>query len=394
MKVFPTVRWLTLLLSFSLLAGCSTISGWFEFDDDEDPYQPAELLDFEPSIKIKKQWSRGVGDGQGKGFYQLRPVLDGNTLYAASADGDVVALNADNGKELWDQEFDQGLSGGVGLYNNTLLLGTPDAEVIALDTADGSERWRATLHGEVMAPPQSDGRVVAVQTYDGKLHGLDFNTGEVLWSYDSNMPALTVRGTSTPIVLNGMIFAGFSNGRVMGLEASTGAVRWEVRVALPEGRSEIERIVDVDGTMQLVGTLLFAVSYQGNLVGIDVTSGRKVWQQEASSTAGVSQGFGNIYIAEENGTVSAYQRSDQGLRWAYSDLAYRKLSRPTPVSSYVAVGDFEGYVHFISQVDGELVGRVKVDGDGVRSDMIGDGNRLYVYGDGGKLVALEVSAQD
>jgi outer membrane protein assembly factor BamB len=171
-------------------------------------------------------------------------------------------------------------------------------------------------------------------------------------------------------------------------------VLWEVRAAISQGRSEIERIVDIDGTMDVAGNELFAASYQGNVVAIDLRSGRKVWQQEASSFSGVSQGFNNIYVADEDGTLTAFMRNGQGVRWTQGALAYRKLSRPTPVSSYVAVGDFEGYVHILSQVDGDFVGRVRADGDGIRADMLSDGNTLYVFGNSGDLIAYEVISKD
>ena len=253
--------------------------------------------------------------------------------------------------------------------------------------------WSTELRGEVLAPPQANGKVVVAQTYDGKLQGLDFHTGEILWTYDSNVPVLTIRGTSVPILSNGVVYAGFANGRVLAFDAQTGAIGWEVRVAISQGRSEIERIVDVDGTMQLAGNELYAASYQGRVVAIEAASGRKLWQQDVSSFSGVSQGFGNIYVADEDGTLTAYLRNGQGVRWTQAALGYRQLSRPTPVSSYVAVGDYEGYVHLLSQVDGEFAGRVKVDGDGVRADMLSDGNTLYVFGNSGKLAVYEITAK-
>jgi len=384
------------LLAFVLVisvSGCSTIKGWFD-SDEEDPRQPAELQDINETVKIRKKWSMSVGDGQGGGYYRLQPVLSNGRLYAASAKGHVVAVDSGSGKTLWRKKLKQSISGGVGVYENSLFLGTNDGAVLHLDARDGSLLWSRLLTGEVLSAPQSNGRIVAVQSYDGKLHGLDYNQGDILWTYDSNMPVLTLRGTGTPIMNGALVLAGFANGRVGAFDTQTGALSWEARVAISQGRSEIERIVDIDGSMELAGTTLYAASYQGNLVAIDINSGRKIWQEEASSWSGVSQGFGNAYIAEEDGTVRAFLRSGQGLRWQQDELAWRKLSRPTPVSSYVAVGDLEGYVHLLSQVDGSLVGRVKVDGDGIRGDMVADGNRLYVFGNGGKLVAFEVTAKN
>ena len=385
-------RLLALLLVVSLSA-CSTVKGWFD-SDDEDPTAPVELVDIETSIKIKKLWSTGIGKGQGKGLYSIQPVLQGEKIYAASANGEVYSIDRRTGKKHWDVELETSLSGGVGVYESSLFVGGSDGSVMRLSADNGELLWSTRVTGEVLAPPQADGRVVVAQTYDGKLHGLDYASGEKLWAYDSNVPVLTVRGTSTPILRNNVVYAGFANGRVLAFNADSGDLKWEVRVAISQGRSEIERIVDVDGTMELIGNELYAASFQGRVVAIDVASGRKIWQNNVSSFSGVSQGFGNVYVADEDGTLYAFLRNGQGERWSQPSLGFRELSRPTPVSSYVAVGDLEGIVHFISQVDGEFVGRIKVDGDGVRADMIADGNLLYVYGNGGKLMALEISAKE
>jgi outer membrane protein assembly factor BamB len=374
------------------LSACSTISGWFG-DDDEDPNQPLELQSIQTTVKIKKLWSTGVGDGQGDGFYRFQPAIEGDRIYAASAEGEVRALERSRGKSLWKADMDTPLSGGVGVYGDSVFVGSSDGFVIRLDANSGEKIWQTRLTGEILAPPQGNGRVVVAQTYDGKLQGLDYDSGEKLWTYDSNVPVLTIRGTNTPILRDNTVYAGFANGRVVAFDVQTGAVRWEVRVAISQGRSEIERIVDVDGGMAIVGNELYAASYQGRVVGIDINNGRKLWQRDASSFSGVAQGFGNVYVADEDGTLTAYLRNGQGIRWTQGALGYRKLSRPTTVSSYVAVADFEGVVHIISQVDGEFAGRVKADGDGVRADMLSDGNVLYVFGNSGKLVAYEITAK-
>ena len=376
------------------LGACSTISGWFDMDDDDDPKQPAELVDFEETVKIKKMWSQGVGDGQGVGFYRIQPVIEGDVIYAAAADGDLEAFDKMTGKSLWDVELEVPISGGVGVYEDALLLGSSDGYVMKVDANSGEVLWTSALSGEVMSVPQSNGQVVLAHTLDGKLQGLDFTTGEIVWTYDSNVPVLTLRGSCTPLVNGDYAYVGFANGRVLAFDIATGGITWEVRVAIPQGRSEIERVVDIDGTMALAGNELFAASYQGRVVGIDVSAGRKIWQNNVSSFSGVSQGFGNVYVADADGTVFAYQRNGQGERWQQPALAFRGLSRPTPVSSYLAVGDAEGYVHFLSQVDGEFAGRVKADGDGVRADMLAEDNRLYVYGNSGDLIAYKVKTKE
>lgn len=382
-----------LLLSLSLSA-CSTVKGWFSMDDDEDPRRPAELVDFEPTATLERLWSVGVGKGQGKGLLRLQPVIAGDLIYAASSDGRVVAVERNSGRTRWEKRLEKSLSGGVGHHGNSLFVGTADGELLRLSAEDGDIVWSTPVSGEVLAPPQGDGSVVAVQTYDGKLHAYDHESAKRLWTYDSNVPVLTLRGTGTPILSDGRVFAGFASGRVVAFDAVSGSIEWETRVAIPQGRSEIERIVDIDGTMVLVGGELYAASYQGRIAAIEARSGSRIWQRDVSSFSGVSQGFGNVYVADDNGSVMAFLRNGQGLRWEQDALAYRELSRPTPVSSYLAVADFEGYLHLLSQVDGSFAAREKVDGDGARADMASDGRILYVYGNSGKLIAYEISARD
>ena len=385
-------RYLLLFTMMFSIAGCSTISGWFDSDDD-DPMAPMALSDITETVKIKKLWSVGVGDGQGDGFYRLQPAIGGEVIYAASADGEIVAVDRKRGKTLWEVDLDISLSGGVGVYNDVLLLGSSEGLVLKLDANTGEQLWTTMLTGEILSPPQANGKVVVAQTYNGKLQGLDFATGQLLWTYNSTVPVLTLRGTSVPIMENNRVYAGFASGRVLAFDAQTGSIVWDGRVAIPQGRSEIERIVDVDGTMELAGNELYAVSYQGSVVAIDVESGRKIWQQKASSFSGVSLGFGNVYAADEDGTLNAFMRNGEGVRWSQGALGYRQLSRPTPVGSYVTVGDFEGYLHVLSQVDGDFVGRVRVDSDGVRADMLSEDGILYVFANDGELVAYEITAK-
>ena len=385
-------RYLLLFTMMFSIAGCSTISGWFDSDDD-DPMAPMALSDITETVKIKELWSVGVGDGQGDGFYRLQPAISGEVIYAASADGEVVAVDRKRGKTLWEVDLDISLSGGVGVYNDVLLLGSSEGLVLKLDANTGEQLWTTMLTGEILSPPQANGKVVVAQTYNGKLQGLDFATGQLLWTYNSKVPVLTLRGTSVPIIENNRVYAGFASGRVLAFDAQTGSIVWDGRVAIPQGRSEIERIVDVDGTMELAGNELYAVSYQGSVVAIDVESGRKIWQQKASSFSGVSLGFGNVYAADEDGTLNAFMRNGEGVRWSQGALGYRQLSRPTPIGSYVTVADFEGYLHVLSQVDGDFVGRVRVDSDGVRADMLSEDGILYVFANDGELVAYEITAK-
>jgi len=390
------MRWLArclLLTSFTVLVGCSTVKGWFS-DDDFDPREPVELQKITEQVKLKSRWSRGVGDGQGEGLYKINPILAGDSIYVASAEGRVASVDPESGRLRWKTDLDLALSGGVGHYGDSILVGASEGLVMRLSADSGAEIWRATVSGEVLSAPQGDGRYVIAQTYDGKLMGFDYETGETRWTYTSDVPVLTLRGTGTPMILGDNAIAGFADGKVVAVNLRSGNVAWEARVAIPQGRSEIERIVDIDGSMALQGSELYVASYQGRLAAIDTRSGRRLWQRNVSSVSGVGVGFGNVYVADDDGTVSAFLRNGQGVRWQNIELGFRELSRPTPVNSYVAVVDFEGYLHLLSQVDGEIVGRTKVDSSGARADMIARGNRLFIYANDGALKAYDVEARN
>ncbi|MEX1033415.1 MAG: outer membrane protein assembly factor BamB [Cellvibrionaceae bacterium] len=357
--------------------------------------EPMELQDFERQAQLQRLWSTGVGSGQDVRYTLLTPALVDEVIFATDVKGRVTALDRSNGKRIWETKLDEPVSGGVGVGSGTLLLGTYNAEVIALNTEDGSERWRTRVSSEVLSPPQTNGRFVIVQTFDGRMIGLDHATGEQRWSYESVLPLLTLRGTSTPLVVGSTAYAGFANGKAVALEADSGLLIWEQRIAIPQGRSELERMVDVDATPLLVGNILFVVSYQGELMALSRATGRPLWSQSASSVNDLSAGGGNVYMTATDSSIKAYVTNSGQLAWENKQLLRRKLSAPIAIGRYVAVADEEGgYLHLLSQADGTMVARRRIDRSGVRSPMRAVDDVLYVYGNGGKMVALRVGPLD
>lgn len=386
-------RLLTTSALMLLISGCSTFQEWFG-SEGEDATAPVQLERIDSKVSLKKRWSSKIGDGQGDGFYKITPTLIDGVIYVASSDGEVAAINAANGARLWRVELERPLSGGVGHHNRSLYLGGADGSVLQLSAEDGAVEWEAAVSGEVLAAPVVSDDWVIVQTYDGKLLGFRSGAEEPSWTFTSDVPVLTLRGTSAPILVGGNAIAGFGDGKVVAVDVDSGNISWEARIGVPQGSSEIDRIVDVDGAMTQQGIELFVASYQGRVAALDSRTGRKLWQQNVSSVTGTNVGFGNVYVADVDGTLSAFLRTGQGVRWQNIELGYRELSRPTPVSSYVATVDFEGYLHLLSQVDGQIVGRSKIGGDAARADMIADSGRLIIYADNGQLLAYELEAQD
>ncbi|MDY6981759.1 MAG: outer membrane protein assembly factor BamB [Pseudomonadota bacterium] len=383
----------TLLAATLLLGSCSlfsAIGGVFKDDEDEDR-EPMKLAEIDEEVQLRRQWSVNVGDGQGDKFNRLQPVLAGGRIYAASNDGRVYAVDAETGRTVWRQRIDDLITGGVGFGNNIVLVGTENSGVVAFAADSGEILWEATVSSEVLSAPVTNGRVVVVQSVDDNITGLNANNGQQLWIYESTVPELSVRGTSGPRIVDNFVLAAFANGAVVSVAVDNGTLRWEQRIAVPTGRSELDRLVDIDGELAINDAgLLLVPTYQGYLTALDVVTGQPRWRVEESSNVGAGFGFGNIYAVNVDGYVRAYRTNQETPMWENADLLRRSLTSPLGFSNYVAVGDFEGYLHLLSQVDGRLVGRVKVDGDGIRARALNAGNTLYVYGNSGTLAAYRV----
>jgi len=375
-------KYAALLACAVLAAGCSS--------DSKKELPPAELPDFTAEVELKTEWSRSIGDGQGETWNVLVPAVDGERIFAADVNGVVKAMDRLTGKVLWSQDLDRPVSGAVGAGYGLVLLGTLRGEVIALDAGTGDEKWRARVTSEVLAPPATNGDVVVVQTQDDRLIALEASDGSQRWVYDNTPAVLTLRGTSSPLLTSRLAIAGLSTGKVIAVDTQRGLPVWEQRVAIPQGRSELDRIVDIDGGLLLSGNTVYVVTYQGRVAGLDLDSGRILWQREASSYAGVAEGFGNVYVSAASGAIESIdERSASGLG-GNDALARRQLSAPEVFSSYVAFGDLEGYLHLVSQVDGRFVARKRIDSAGLRARPVVVGDWLYAYGNGGKLVALTI----
>jgi outer membrane protein assembly factor BamB len=380
------------LAGLLLLGSCSVFDPVLGiFSDDDDVEQPAELVDVDNTVQLRRVWSTSIGSGQGDKFNRLKPAMANGRIFAASNNGRVEALSVENGNRLWRARLDYTITGGVTAANGMVLMGTENSQVIALSAEDGSILWVSEVTSEVLSAPVTNGRVVVALSVDGNLSGLDATTGAPLWLYENNVPDLSLRGDSSPLIQGNFVIAALANGSVISVALDNGTLRWEERVAIPTGRSEIDRMVDIDGDLVVnEAGLLLVPTYQGYLAAIDPTTGQTRWRVEESSPVSASFGFGNVYVVGNRDTVKAYRVNQQNTVWTNDQLSLRRLSSPLGFNNYVAVGDFEGYVHLLAQSDGRYVTRAKVDGDGINARMLSQGNMLFVYGNSGNLVALRV----
>ncbi len=377
-------RYAGVVVLATILTGCGLWSS------DAEEIKPAPLVSFDAEKKVDVMWSFSVGSGYGSQFNQLRPAIDGDKIFATDKDGTVVGLDKATGKKAWQVELNMPVVGGVGAGFGKVAVAGEEGEVVVLSTDDGSELWRANVRSEVTAAAQFNRDLAVFQLINGKVIAFDADTGRRIWTYDSQVPRLTLRGTSSPIVASDVTFAGFASGKLVAINNEQGAVLWESRVALPRGRSELERMIDIDGRPLLVDNMLYVVSYQGRLVAINPFRAQVVWAQDASSYHSLAAGFGNVYVSEENDAVQAFDRGSSASVWRQTKLENREISAPVTLGTTVAVADFEGYIHFMSQTDGRFVARYKLDSSGVYGDMISEDDVLYVLSNDGRLAALSL----
>lgn len=359
----------------------------FSSKDTVEP--PAELESFDARISVETLWSDDIGVGSEEKRLRLVPSVSGGRVFAADADGVVTARDANTGKALWTQKTKLPVAAGPGTGSGRVLVGTIDGTVLALDAEDGKELWRSELNSEILAVPAIGYGTVVVRGIDGSMAGLDAIDGHRKWGYATSVPVLTLRGASSPLIDGGAAIAGFSNGKLVSVDLLDGRVKWEMNVATPKGRSELERMVDIDGDPVLAGGVVYVVTYQGNLAAVSSATGVALWQRAFSSYAGLGADDGqHLYVTDDSDHVWAIEAQTGAALWKQEKLHGRQLTAPAVVGDFVVVGDFEGYLHWLSREDGSFVGRNRVDRDGLSAQPVVVDGVVFAYGNGGDLAAL------
>lgn len=406
-----SIRFASVLAVSLLLGGCSWFS-WLPWvgggDEDKEPDEPAELVKFDPEVELNRVWKGRIGEGLGKKYLRLMPGLVADRILTADGYGYIESRDRFSGKRVWGTQVDEikkgffgrlnfvdrsdqsFIGGGVGIGEGLALLGTTEGEVIALDVASGVERWRANLQSEVLSTPTAEDDRVFAQTIDGRIVAMDAETGETQWTYDNQVPILTLRGTSSPIVQGDIVYAGFANGKIMAFRVNTGEPIWEHRIILPEGRSELQRMVDADSRPIITPNQIFVAAYHGRVKSLSRRDGAPRWEQDISTYLDLARGYSQIYVIDEDDIISAIDENTGEVVWTQDAFRLRDLSAPLAYSNYLVVGDNDGYVHVIAQTDGRLLGRRKVDRKGVRSNMVVADSTLFVLGNSGSLQALDI----
>ncbi|MFO7530608.1 MAG: outer membrane protein assembly factor BamB [Marinobacter sp.] len=374
-----------------LLAGVFALVGLSGCGTTDTFEQPAPVPEIDPAVKFKQVWSMSVGDGHDGDFLYLAPLNAGDTLYAASADGELVAVGAETGEVFWERELEDRIFAGIGGDANHLYLVTREADLLALSPDGGEEQWRVPLPTEVLAAPQSNGTIVVTQTTDGRVLAFDASDGTRLWQYEGQVPVLSMRAAAAPLVGGDIVIASFANGKLIALSGDSGRPLWQYEVGLPQGRTELERLVDIGGQPLVLDSALMVVGYQGKLALLDIRTGQEIWSKKASSLYAPMIGNGSIYLVSANGDIVALRGSDRRELWVQDRLSWRQLTQPMVSGDYLVVGDYEGYLHAISQEDGSLQGQLEFDDEGIRvpAQRLSNGS-LVVFGNSGRLMNFEL----
>jgi outer membrane protein assembly factor BamB len=373
-----------------LLSGCANIP-WV--GGERDPNPPAEL-DKKMTQRATPRviWKTRIGKGTDGRQLRLAPALSGGRLYAADPSGVVAALSPGDGRVLWERKTRIPFSGGPDVRDDTLVLGSTDGDLVALSTSNGTQKWRAQLDSEVVSVPRIVADLVLVHTVDDTVYGIDLANGNERWRYSFPAPVLTLHGASSPVAVQDGAVVGVSGGRLVRFELERGVPIWEAVVTPPRGRSELDRIADLDADPVVVGDIAYVATYNGDLAAVDIDTGDILWRRELSAHAGLAADETALYITDSKDNLWAAAPGDGAGLWRQAGLLHRRLTAPALLGNYVLVGDREGYVHLISRRDGQLLGFERVAKARIGHAPLVNGGVAYVYLDDGSVAALRPSA--
>jgi len=368
---------------FALMAGCSSLN---PFASKPKGNQPAPLVDLKGSMAVRTAWKLEVGKSQS---YMFTPVLAGNTIVAAGGDGTLVRAEAATGRQIWRASAGMDLTAGVGTDGNVIVLGGAKGMLLAFDM-DGKKLWEAQLSSEILSAPVIGQGIVVARSIDNRIVGYDAKTGQKKWTVQRTAPALTLRLAPGMVIHDKDVLIAQPGGKLMSLILATGAPRWEIEVGVARGATELERVTDMGGTPVIIDNDVCAVSYQGRVGCFDLASGSPRWMRDLSSEVGVAADQRFVFAADDKGAVSAYNRDSGTSAWKNDKLAYRRLSTPVSYGRAVAVGDYQGYVHFLSREDGAFLARAATDGSAIASTPLVAGSNLIFQTQNGTVTAIAV----
>jgi len=385
------LRGVILLILISSVSACSYIP-WFG-DDEEveiELREPLELTEIVPQVRIQQNWQVSLSGDIEDTRIPLRPHVYADKIAYTSTGGDVAVYDIASGRSIYSSSAAESVSAGVGGNEQILIVGTLDGDVLAINQSDASQVWSVNIGSEIVAIAHTQGEKAIIRTNDNRIVALSMVTGEKLWTASQTSPVLTLRGASVPLVKDGIIYAGMDNGKVIAVSSDSGNVIWESRVSIPSGRSELERIVDIDGQLAADSEHIYEASYHGRVVAISRINGRINWSRDIPSTVGVAVDDTLVYVTDRDDNVWALEK-DTGISvWKQEDLLYRQLSAPVVQSNAVLVGDLEGYIHALSKEDGSIIGRANLSKEAIHTSSLSTSSAAYIMDANGRLASYTV----
>lgn len=361
-------------------------------DDESSP--PRELEEIVEKVILTPVWQQKVTEGQGSRFLKLEMVVSDGKLFVADQKGQVIALDQITGEALWEVQTDLPISGGLEVGFEHVFFGTTDADVVALKLSDGDTAWTTQVSSEVLSTPRFSDGFLVVRSIDGAVNTLDAANGDELWSYIRDVPALSLRGTSSPIIKSGGVISGYANGKLVVLRLKDGLQIWETSVAVARGRGALSRMVDVDSDPLAGERFIYAATFNGGVVAVDVRSGQIAWRRsEMSSYKKMIADWVSIFVVDVNNHIWSADQNDGRINWEQDGLENRQLTPPTQLGDYLLTADYEGYVHVLNTSDGVLVGRLKVSDVAIVAAAIVDDDLIYVQDIDGEITALRMGNQ-
>lgn len=363
------------------LAGCSSVKSWFA-GDQRNP--PAVLVDVKSTMGVHKVWSSNIGAAKD---FSFSPALSGDSLYVASADGAIAKLDAVTGRSVWRINAGVPLTAGVGSDGHTIVVAGDKGVIRAYDD-QGKQRWKVQASSEVLSAPAVGEGLVVIRSVDNRISAFDANSGEQRWTVQRSVPPLTLRSAPGISIAGQNVYVALPSGKLLALALSNGGAIWEVIVGDPRGATELERLVDISGVPAIYGDNVCSVSYQGTVACFDRANGNMRWAKKLSSYVGLAVDERFVFAADAMGVVNAYTRESGQSVWRNEKLANRGLSTPVSFGRAVAVGDFQGYIHFLSRDDGSFLTRVSGDGSPIVAAPVIAGANLIFQTQSGTVVAF------
>ena len=378
----------SLFLIIALLSSCSSMESLKFWPDAEiDTDEPKKLEKFSSSYTIKNNWKISFKGGDNT-LGNFIPSFNANNIFFANSSGVISSFNAASGQSNWKVQSNL-LSSGVASGFDILVVSDEDGNVVARRQNDGSTLWTSNVKSEVLAPAVIDAKFVIIKTGSGELIALDRNSGELVWSYRSKLPNLTIRGSSSPVILDDQIFVSFDNGRLGVFQLDTGFPIWDGAISYASGISELESLVDSDSSPLVEGGLIYTTNYQGNLNIFDLAQQRSVWTSESSSFFSPVILKGVLAVVETNSSINSFSMKSLQPSWSSSEYLNRDISNAISFKGNMVIGDFKGYIHIIDPLNGNTIARKKVSRKPIKT-IISRSNNFYAIDEGFNIFSLSI----